>query len=279
MARRALWRKHPDDPHSLVGYVVADREWYYRSLFESLGCLAQAGFFWLFVTGHFASAAGLLAVGLLKPLLKKRRKSVASMLTLPLPAPTFPCDVVVSRLETTVGLDRGLVTFIDGWLHFEGQRTSFSLSRDDVQKRDQNRIWLREGGEIEFSPDDSLKADGLERVNLRSNFNDEIDRWYRLGKAAQGLSILPPLTLHPSGVARAWGDLVRGVLGAVLGISLFVAIYTYASFGYCFFALMFTGNVVDSIRNFRNMRRFVRENPRPLVNETRGAIGPNVAGP
>ena len=94
-----------------------------------------------------------------------------------------------------LGRDVGIATFVDGWLHFEGRRTSFSLRRSDVDRQLGGRLRLSEGGEVEFEPQDDLVASGLLERNLAARFQADLNRWMR-DDPPLGESILPP--------ARTW---------------------------------------------------------------------------
>ena len=177
-----------------------------RTAQDDLGCIGVLGALALLSFGHPIEGVALFLAPSALKLLRRRIRPVESLLTLPAVARAFACEVEVGNGSVALGTDRGAATFLDGWLHFEGFRTAFSLSRDDVHRRRENRLELCQGGDVEFRPDGDVARE----------FSSALDRCYRVDQAAQGVSILPPVQLHPSGVARSWGEFVYGSAKAVI---------------------------------------------------------------
>lgn len=130
-----------------------------------------------------------------------RHRSVESIPTLPSSGPVFRGEVELTRGGSVIGIDRGTVTFFEGWLLFEGFHTSFCLSRVDVAKRSDHRLELIEGGRVCFEPDD-----------LKRHFSRCLDAWYCLDPSAKGVSVLPPLESNASGRAALTFAVTSGTL-------------------------------------------------------------------
>jgi len=250
VSERAVWRRGPDERTTWLAYLDADRERYLGESLRGVGCVTGLGALFILFSGHPITALGLLAVTLLLPIVRRpRRRDVTPLLTLPAPAPAHPCTIEVVDGDSILGRDRGTVTFIDGWLHYEGFRTGFSLSRADVVKRDRNALSL-DGCQVAFSPDGS-------------GFDTELDRWYRIAPAAQGVTILPPHSLHPSGRVRAQADLaVHAVLG-IVSSALCVALFVYGESWEKAAAFLVGLRFVGSAMEVRNAARFLRKRRSP----------------
>lgn len=247
MSERAVWRKGPDEGTSWIGYLVADRQRYLHKPLENLGCLCTVAGLFLLVGGHTLAGLGLFAVTFLARLLRRpRRRDVTPLMTLPLPAPAFPCDVEIGNRDGAFGIDRGVVTFIDGWLHFEGHRTTFSLSRDDAKGRAENVLTLRDGEVLRFFPDEA------------NGFGNAIDRWFRIAPSAQGISILPPTSIHPSGRVRAYTDVLFNLLQALALAGAIFFLPNFAPWSFLVTGLLAAwaaGLAVEAYRGTRFLRQ------------------------
>lgn len=203
--RRAEWKPCPSDPKSPFGRLLrglwvsfssADRSpWR-----EQLGALAflplllialiapivlvswTEGRFGLPVSVPLAAATiyyGPLA------LLKahwRYRNPIFDLLALPLSPSAFPVEVAVRHRGLLTGVDGAVAVFVDGWLHVDGLRTSFSLSPADGQTElgdERLRIAFPDGGSV------TLKL-------------DEVTDWVARGRPAGGSSV------DFTEVARAW---------------------------------------------------------------------------
>ena len=258
MSVRAVWKRGLGDPRSTLGYVSMDGERLLGRPRETLGCLGKVGALVLLFIHPWAALA-LFAAAVLLPRLKREPRAVGPLLTLPFVVPTYPCEVEIRRQGTTLGLDRGAVSFVDGWLVFEGFRTDFSLSPSDVRLPDEEqRLILEEGGDVLFRPDDALGGPGIERARLRNAFAHELDAWVRSDPVARGRSVLPPFTLHPSGVVRVWLDLLSATFSLAVVIGLALAFLRY-SFGCFLFGFGFLGGIRDGLTKLGRVRRFARE--------------------
>lgn len=240
MRSRALWRERADDPRTLLGWAVRDgggavrfaaRQ--FRLAFVVLAAVSLAR--GDFVSGLLALALAVVPVGAVRAVeslrgmrdlpgrtkLTPRSLPVRDLVTLPPPATPYPCRVEVYRNGTLLGTDEAIVTFLDGWLHVEGRRTSFALRGADVFRRTGLRLDLVEGGLVEFAPQDWLVVGGHTETDLADRFRTAIGEWAREA-APPGESILPPATAHPTGAVRAWGK---------LGVCLLLVAFLAAIFG------------------------------------------------
>lgn len=263
VAERAVWRRSPHDPRSGWGWALSERERQLRPARGGLGCLALAGAAGLLFAGHAGVAFGLVAVWLALGLVRPRPRPIEPLLTLPPPATAYPCDVDVLRDDVVIGTDRGFVTFLDGWLHFEGFRTTFSLSRADARGRQKNRVELVKGG-VEFRPNGPA-----------SPFSSALDRWYRIDSAARGISVLPPQDVHPSGVAHAWADAALGAGQFALGCGAYAA--AQGLFHVHVWFLFFLGGpsaLFNAVRSLRALHRLRRADRQGLANGTAAPLGP-----
>ena len=262
-AKRAVWRARADDPRTLAGWAALDLGRHLRPVRRDLGIVAGIGALVLICSGYGMEAIGLMAFAFLLGFLRRPPRSVESLLTLPPVAPAYACTVDVLRDDVTIGTDRGVVTFLDGWLHFEGFHTAFSLSRADARGRKENLVQLRYGG-VEFHPDEASPE-----------FSGSLDRWYRFDRAAQGLSVLPPQRVHPSGVALAGAEfaLALGRLAfCFAAIVLIEAIFGNGSW-FVFVVLASPLDILHSARNLKTLARRHAAERLALPEGARAAFG------
>ena len=220
MLERTEWRRYADDPKTPLGWIFGVDRWRGIPIYplvatavaattairEGIERLLPVG--WGEPVGMIVSTSAFaILVANLSP---KRRQVLA-----PDPAPgAFHSTSMRIALRTQdLGMDRGNVAFNDGWLLFEGERTSFALKRDDLVEvhrvGDGRRLDLRSGHRLRFREvEEALRAD--------------LDRWIA-GARVPGLSRLPPTDVHPERRARpmALAELVSaGLLGGVVALSL-----------------------------------------------------------
>ena len=257
MSRRAVWRRAPDDPRTPYGWLWEDRGRYLGAMRPNLVLalgVACAMLFRLDLT-----VPGLIAVVVILLLLclRERPRSVEEMLTLPAPGPTFVCDLEIRRAGTTLGLDRGVASFVDGWLHFEGRRTALSVKREDLKARDSEKIELADGTELLFR---SQIEPGLLHPT-RWAFGVSLEAWSRKG-SAEGESLLPPTTPHPAALYRASWDLLFAVLGI---IALAWAVWAFGPVALVLVFFGFTGSMFNAVVEYKAQRRLEKEERRSLV--------------
>ena len=211
----------------------------------------------LYFHGYLMLALAALATTILLLRLRARPRSVESLLTLPDPVPTFVCDLEIRRAGTTLGLDRGVASFVDGWLHFEGRRTALSVKREDLKARDSEKIELADGTELLFR---SQIEPGLLHPT-RWAFGVSLEAWSRKG-SAEGESLLPPTTPHPAALYRESWDLLFAVLGI---IALAWVVWAFGPFALVVLLFGFTGSMVNAVVEYKEQRRLEKEARRSLV--------------
>ncbi len=89
------------------------------------------------------------------------------------------------------GSDRGWLIFSDGWLLFEGARTSFALTRGEARNLPPQSLTLKleDRRSVQFSlPGERPNAEPLNRALRRWNAEP----------IPEGEAILPPIEIHPT---------------------------------------------------------------------------------
>lgn len=134
------------------------------------------------------------------------------------PVPCFPVDLQLMRQKRVYGEDHGIVSFVDGWLVYEGEDCSFSVKVEDVKLQvavtarvdslgflslrwgdltEQTMIRLRPKG---------LKSRAKDRWGdsvLRSDLYVALKDWLRVKAEADGVSLFPPVVPHPTTLVNA----------------------------------------------------------------------------
>ncbi len=96
------------------------------------------------------------------------------------------------------GFDRAAATFLDGWLHLEGCRTSFTLRASDAKVD-----WLRNGTlRVGFADGQSVSIwvfEGASDFGARPvSFHHDAKLWRCDREYPEGESVLPPLSAYPT---------------------------------------------------------------------------------
>lgn len=263
MGRHALWRSRNDDPKTPLA-------WFFRSPWRATVKPGAACVYFglIALTAFFASPVILLAVpAILVNLGRKRRipGDPVSLATIPAPGPSFACRLAIERgaENAVVGIDEGMVTFVDGWLYYTGLRTEFSIRAKDV----------RGFGDPSTGPRLLL---GETTVDLRPQEPDEAPAllraarfWYHSSATLEAEPILPPREVHATGFALVWADSVRSGLNgiAVLAVMyVFLSLLTSWGNAYIFIAPFFSF-AGDSPRKLRALKRMRTEDrQRQLTN-------------
>ena len=207
MRRHEEWRRYPGDPRRTLGWTL-------RAIIEEtprvvvMTLAALVGAFMLIASaaaGAFCWPDGLdLSFDSLRC---RAPRDLALLLPIPSDVEGFPVRVTLRAKGVRTGYDEGIVSFVGGWLCFEGRRTAFALRPDDVFAHLGSKVDLDDGTEIAFEPYDRLEA----RRDLASGFDVLYRRW-RIAVSPEGESRLPPRTVHPWAVGRALGAIVIGGL-------------------------------------------------------------------
>lgn len=233
MAKRTEWSVLPGDPRTVVG-------WWSRETQEALPSVLGFGAT-LALLCLFGERLGLLpvlvvifaaSVSLVRASAALKRRldlpQIARLVAIPSADESYPVEYLTWRNGVPTGRDRGMATFVGGWLHVEGLRAGFSLrpsdaARCDYSRQGFDRFPLPDGQRIELRPF-AASADDRER------FQEALRRWRRFSEAdPDGEPVLPPLAVHPTAYVK---PLTR-VAGSVVGGILFALFY--------FFGLMALG--------------------------------------
>ncbi len=258
MERRSVWRSRKDDPRTILGWLFQDLDTPVRYLGRCLSVAAKLTAVICFVRGQIVPGFFLFSLSsipayLVRPFWLGRRSlnaRVTPLLTLPAPDTPYPCHVEIFRRGFLLGKDQGVVTFVDGWLHYEGLRTSFSLQRTAVSSRDGNRLELAEGGTIHFYPQDDLIAIDLAESNLKARFGGYLGSWMK-SDAPAGESLLPPAAIHASGMVHAWTEFA--VASVALAVVLQLLLLYLPALGWPLFAA--SPFFIGFLKSMRSLRR------------------------
>jgi len=139
----------------------------------------------------------------------KASQSVLNLLDYPSQVPQLPVRVLLSRDDMTIGQDDGVVSFCDGWLHYQGLRTSFSLHRSNVAMfPSANRA---AGSHVQLTYDLQGHRQRLtvfpynemsDRVAQWDEFQRHFWNWNKTHLDLDGQPVFPPVAADPSYVHR-----------------------------------------------------------------------------
>ena len=203
-----------------------------------------------------AIGIGFQAANRLKRFLNRRR--LRGLADLPAPDDQFPVEVTFHR-QTDYGSDYGLLSFVDEWLVFEGERTRFSVSNGDVGLDEDTLSFSFDGPGgthwTTFSPLDE-KA-----------FKASWERWQQKGQRTRSEAVLlPPVHPVPERNARRgwWGVGAVLIIGVLIvldmvgqqpvywaSVAVIVTVFTPLTLGYAFHVL----------RNDAELRRLALDLP------------------
>lgn len=284
MGNRAPWRARPDDPRTWAGWLACDIDGPARLLASQLAWSIRLLALLALVKGNWIGAGVAIAfscvpeavvgsVAYLRgarwlPSSKRfvpKSLPIGHLLSLPSPATPYPCRVEIEKGATTLGVDAGLVTFVEGWLHFKGGHTAFSVRRLDVIRRRDDRLKFAEGGSVVFDPQDWLIAEGLAEEDLAKRFRASLKSWMR-SDSPEGESILPPSSPHVSGVIRAGVAFVTSSVATSLLLASIIWVVGRWTSGALLLSLPFVYGLLIAAANVVRLRRLERLAPaRPAV--------------
>lgn len=176
----------------------------------------------------FRGFVPLIAIGLSASLHYRKRPS-PKMRSLEESSSTikgYPVDLGLFYKGIAYGKDAGIVSFVDGWLVYEGEDCRVSLRSKDVRVAKYASLGNQGNGFLllEWGDGDSRRIIGFRprgiRMSLRPTteiqtpFGRDFERWSYSG-APDGTSLFPPASAHPA--VRA---LNRLSLAASAGFSL-----------------------------------------------------------
>lgn len=256
MASRAVWRARPDDPRTTLG-------WFLR-FGTPKGIPLPFAFFLTVVIGALVVAGIPWALLVLPIVLLSVRRPPAPVdltlfRTLPPPGPAFVCRLSVERGEENLitGIDDGIVTFVDGWLHYAGLRTEFSIRAKDVRgfgETPTTRLLLGDVT-VAFATADPESQNTLARA---------ASVWYRSSVAEGEESVFPPKGVHVSGLAHAWVESARSVsINLACGFLLVIILRALlGAEGFAYFGFFFATGFGGTFGRLRALRRLAQEDRR-----------------
>ena len=210
MIPRAEWRPEPLRPGPIALYLGFDRLGGMPVTWAAFGAAMGYGFVRDVVDLVFGKpfnvfAFLVFAMGMILVYTYITRPKAWRTAPEPLPFPYYPARVRLARMGTPTGRDEGHVAFVDGWLVFEGERTTFSLSAADVEKID----WEDRFARLLLKGQQTVEIVGTKDCDV---LKTELMVWYSRPPAV-GLSRLPPISWHPSARAgMAFGLALAGPL-------------------------------------------------------------------
>ncbi|RYG22658.1 hypothetical protein EON82_16440 [bacterium] len=201
MIQRAEWRRLPGDPTTPLA-------WWRRELKGNLRIVRNvvAAVVLLFALAFFSGWFDViilepLVIGFVTYLGISRRKgrllpNLSALAPSPAPGECFPVELSIAFDTVPTGRDQGIATFVDGWLHFEGLRTSLSVRPVDITRvkplADRESFELPGGQHVELKPLGRTQED-------RDTFRETLRVWYRFPfDLPRGEPLLPPTQVHPS---------------------------------------------------------------------------------
>ncbi|RYG25158.1 hypothetical protein EON82_08145 [bacterium] len=260
MSRYALWTRRPEDPKSALRWVV----WGDRHLTEArrrvfhrlvLAALAVCG---LLVVLDWAIALFLYVPLVMVGLALYARPGASEHANLPAlgGSEAFPVTIQVSRKGRRIGRENGWVAFVDGWLVYEGLRTSFSLRTCDVSSRYEfgGYLFLKEhdGTVVRmFLLTDFMQTSRPGRWRDRRRMREAFEEW-RNTSSPVGEPVLPPREVS----LRTQGEVIgeRGTIAFALvffGLLAGVQSPHFVGVGVLLLGLMLAADVTFRTRRLR----------------------------
>ena len=223
MVRRAEWRRAKEDPKTKLGLVwSAFRGFSHLTLCLCLILASGAALLTFRATPLVLPIFVLLSLALLYASPPRGRSE--SVATLPLPDETYLVRVTTLSKGIVMGYDDAVASFVDGWLHVEGVRTSFSLRAADGHSKYATysptlRVAFDDGGSVRIERVPPHEGTTEARSSAAA-FYASSKRWFDTPSPKGGESIFPPLEAQPTVVVRT------AVRTALLLGTLFLAEYT-----------------------------------------------------
>ncbi len=201
----------PADPQFLRR--VARLRWEKGAAVISIAAI-WAGFMWLLSMKHASGLGGLtsplvMATAAIWTRARSRRASpyLADLLDLPAACPQFPVELTYLVGNLSYGSDAGIVSFVDGWMHFQGRRTSWSLNlaNSSLDPSAKKGGFINQSAEIiqtvrwkHLGQDYLIRMISLDQIDglgggLRKQFANAIREWRMCSIPSSDAAVLPPL--------------------------------------------------------------------------------------
>lgn len=221
MSRVARWKRGPDDPETVRGWLFR-----FQNGPKTPEGRRQTRILLLVLAAYLAVALLLVAfvpnVGKLMPLInvvfpivavlgRKQKKTPALGSG---PGESFEVRMTVAdRHGVATGTDRGWLIFSEGWLLFEGARTSFAVTRGEARGRlygIQLSLTLEDRRSVQLS-----LVEGQESLT-------QAHRDWNAAPIPEGEALLPPTEFHPETWVDRWSLCIFGAVGfgTVLGFGI-----------------------------------------------------------
>ncbi len=187
---------------------------------------------------------GLLALIIVRTWRRRPNPAVLHLFDIPRAENQFPVRISLLGSGTSLGSDEGVISFVDGWLHYQGLKTSFSLKPNSVEhdstpftRHGLQGLFISKGQAQQFETHTltyslesfvcSLRIVPFDRVQgieipLRDRFNAEIRAWKEGKIPLDGESLMPPaLPIRPPrSPVQAFAS-IAAVLGGALVFGIF----------------------------------------------------------
>ncbi len=282
--RYAVWKRRPEDPRTPRGWILwgdrhmtqAERRSLGRLLLGSAGLLAFAIFF----MGAGALFLGLITTWLVATLYARPGAREHAKLPDLSGEKAYPVTLTVLHNGRKVGRENGWVAFVDGWIVYEGLRTSFSVRALDVQSK------LPTSGSIDLSfptmgsarlriLSDYMQTNRPAKLGSRAALDAAHDLW-RSMPIPEGRPIFPPIGYSP----RVLGE--RAAENLLGGLVLILLFYLSVALG-SFFGGLFTGFgaiicFLSAVRAFRALRKILGQGSLPSAPVAIEGVKPLIDG-
>lgn len=260
MIRRAEWRRLPQDPNTPMGWCLHELKGTVIAITVILlvfGSVAAAAiYFGLILQFFLCIPIAALLIQFVRVIRSSfQHASVAKLGASPAPGEEFRVDFSLKSSGICTGHDRGIATFVDGWLHVEGLHTTFSLRPVDLTGGVGTTLLLSDGQQIRLR---SMAGD------LR--FEETLRKWRHFPfELPVGEPVLPPLKIHGSALRTPLTNLVSYAAVVVAQgalITWFLLSSTSMAFGLpvllgaeIYFAVLLAGE----IRDLKKLHRLDRQ--------------------
>lgn len=140
----------------------------------------------------------------------RANRAVEKLLDDPPTVPQLPVRITLWSGDWAIGKDEGVVSFCDGWMHYQGLRTSFSLHRSNVARHPESGWALGAPFRFAYELQDrhrTLQVQPLNALGSKSRLQwDEFHRlfwyWDKTEEDLNGSPVYPPTMADPAFAGR-----------------------------------------------------------------------------